>query len=102
MKPALGPQIDLGDDAELIALLEERETLTREVKARQHRLQEIRSVLVERLGEAAYGRVANWEVFWVDVWYRPQPEQLRRFLWARRLRNKPPREVRSRRRRPRR
>jgi hypothetical protein len=35
MKPAPGPRIDLGDDADLIALLEEREWLSRRVRADQ-------------------------------------------------------------------
>jgi hypothetical protein len=89
MKPAPGAQIDLGDDAELIALLEEREELYRRVRADQRRLEEIRTTLAARLGEATYGRVANWEVFWAEALYRERlvPEQLRRSLWARRIRN---------------
>jgi hypothetical protein len=89
MKPAPGPQIDLGDDAELIALLEEREMLSRRVRADQQRIEEIRAVISNRLGEATYGRVANWEVFWAEALYRERlvPEQLRRSLWVRRIRN---------------
>ena len=83
--PAPGSEIDLGDDLELVALLERREKLCREVRAGQRELEQIRAILAARLGEATYGRVANWEFFWSESNHRPQPARIMRALWARRL-----------------
>jgi hypothetical protein len=79
-RPAPGPEINLGDDLELVELLERRETLYREIRAGQRELEQIRAVLAARLGEATYGRVANWEIFWSESNYRPQPARIMRAL----------------------
>jgi hypothetical protein len=84
-RPAPGPEINLGDDLELVELLERRETLYREIRAGQRELEQIRAILAARLGEATYGRVANWEIFWSESNYRPQPARIMRALWARRI-----------------
>jgi hypothetical protein len=97
--PAPGPKINLGDDLELVALLERREELSREIRAGQQELEQIRAVLAARLGEATYGRVANWEIFWSESNYRPQPARTMRALWARRIRNIAPRRRKTRTRR---
>jgi hypothetical protein len=89
MQPVDGPKIDFGDDARLVALLEEREELNRRMKDDQRRWDEIKTKLAACLGTATYGRIGTWEVFWAETLYheRHVPEQRRRSLWARRVGN---------------
>lgn len=93
MKPASGPQIELGYDDGILDLLEEREALSRRMRLDQKRFDAIKETLAASLGEATYARMANWELYWSETLVPTYtvPEKIVRRLWVKRIRYAPPR-----------